>query len=362
MASSSKKKQIQRMEEQDALGISRKKWKHTLNPNIFILIKLILIALIPITYFLFSPLLILVFIAYIGLFFLARMAEHSMNKSVIRSNHIHISKIDSGIALIIVIIALCGGFMTATKKNQTSNFKGMANTEFSQMRGEMGFSQIKKQMTLNQIKTNLVNIGSLLTGERNLFAKEKSFSFSPSEAPKDFIKDKSELPEMTEDFDPSSFENFDSSGFDGKKMGGGRGRNFDFSMDNIPLEYVSSSTLSTINTILIFSVAGIGLISLFAIYFKKRKFEKEMNEVIVEGKIEMLSDEELTRILSFGEEAEEVKLTQKEINQKIKEEEAMAKKKKIEPVDTSNITDLPSFDQAVEGIIEILDDTFKFKE
>ena len=112
--------------------------------------------------------------------------------------------------------------------------------------------------------------------------------------------------------------------------GGGRGKNFDFSFDDIPIDYVTSSTMSTINTVLIFSVSGLGLVSIFAIYLKKRKFEREMSEIIIESKIEMLSDGELERILSFGGEIEETKLSRKEINEKIKEEKLKTKEQNIQ--------------------------------
>ena len=344
MASSSKKKKIQQMEIQDAQGISRKKWKHTMNPNLFIFIKLIVIALIPIFYFVYSPALIFVFIAYVGLFFLARMAERSMNKSVIRSNHIHISKFDSGVALIVVIIALFGGFLSTTQKNVKSSFQGMPQTEFSQKRGKMDFSSFKRKSQWNQVKQKLISIGSLLTGERNLFKTEKTFNFTPAERPKDFITDKSQVPELPADFDPGSmgdFENF--------KPGGGRGKNFDFSIDDIPIDYVTSSTMSTISTVLIFSVAGLGLISILAIFIKKMKFEREMNEVVLESKIEMLSEGELERILSFGEEVEETKLTRKEINEKIKAE-------KIKTKEQSLFDDNLVIINQDEEKIEILDD------
>ncbi len=348
MASSSKKKKIQQMEIQDAQGISRKKWKHTMNPNLFILIKFIIIALIPIFYFVYSPLLIFIFIAYVGLFFLARMAERSMNKSVIRSNHIHISKFDSGLALIVVIIALFGGLLSATQKNVKSSFQGMTQTEFTQKRGDMDFSSFKSQSQWNQVKQNLISIGSLLTGERNLFKEEKTFNFTSAERPKDFITDESQIPEMPADFDPSSMNSGDS------KPGGGRGKNFDFSVDDIPIDYVTSSTMSTISTILIFSVAGLGLVSILAIYVKKRKFEREMSEIVIESNIEMLSEGELERILSFGEDAEESKLSRKEINEKIKAEKIKIKELRLAHNDSTIINQ-------EEENIEILDDDYKIE-
>ncbi len=125
MATDAKKKRIQIMEQQDAEGISRKRWKHTLNPNIFILIKTILIILIPIIYFVYSPILILVMVSYVGVYFLAQMAEHSLNKSVIRANHIHIFKFDSAIALIIIVISIFGVCLSTTNKTKDSVFEKM---------------------------------------------------------------------------------------------------------------------------------------------------------------------------------------------------------------------------------------------
>ena len=390
MASSSKKKKIQKMEAQDAEGISRKKYKFTINPTVFIIIKLIIIALIPFFYFIYSPMLIFVFIAYIGLFFLARLAERSMNKSVIRSNHIHISKIDSGVALIVVMIAVCGGVMSMTKKNVQSTFQGMSNKDFIQMRGDkeesdssdnssfpnfpfgggfgsdqtttddgnenniMSFDKMKKNMVWVKIKQNLVNIGSLLTGNRNLFAEEQSFNFTPSKPPEDFITDSSEIPELPEGLD---FGDLDMSEFGG--IGGGRGKDFMFSMDNIPINYVTSSTMSTINSILIFTVAGMGLLSIFAIFIKKHKFEKEMNEVIVEGKIEMLSNEELNRILSFGEEVDESTINQNEIAEKIKAENLRSSKSKNQSFD---FVDEKKQEEIIEEDIQILNENFDFND
>lgn len=354
MASSSKKKKIQQMEIQDAQGISRKKWKHTMNPNLFILIKFIIIALIPIFYFVYSPLLIFIFIAYVGLFFLARMAERSMNKSVIRSNHIHISKFDSGVALIVVIIALFGGLLSTTQKNVKSSFQGMPQTEFFQKRGDKDFSSFKRKSQWNQAKQKLISISSLLTGERNLFKEEKTFNFTPAKPPKDFIKDKSEIPELPADFNGEGFGNFDGFPSGGGFMpGGGRGQKFDFSFDDIPIDYVTSSTMSTISTVMIFSVAGLGLVSILAIYVKKRKFEREMNEVVIESKIEMLSEGELERILSFGEEMEESKLSRKEINEKIKAENIKTKE--------LSLTNNDSIINQDEENIEILDDDYRIE-
>ena len=145
MASRAKKKRILENEVQDAKAISRKKWKFTFSPTLFMLIKLILIILIPIVYFVYSPLLIFIMIAYVGLFFLARLAERNLNKSVIRSNHIHIAKFDSAIALIVVIIALVGTIMSANKKVEAPMFNKFGGTEIAEKFDNGGFKDFKKQ-------------------------------------------------------------------------------------------------------------------------------------------------------------------------------------------------------------------------
>lgn len=287
MASRAKKKRIQIMEEQDAKGISRKKWKFTISPTLFIIIKLILIILIPIVYFVYSPLLILVMIAYVSLFFLARFAEHSLNKSVIRANHIHIMKFDSFIALLVIIIAFAGSFSSINNKNKQSAFGGFNSTQVSEMLGNKSVRNIKKSNKTSQVQTYFTNFFTLLTGERNVFeSNEKEFNFGTMKPPSDFVANKEDL------------ENKMDKEMGGRPKGGG---GYKMSIDDIPLEYVTSSTISTINMFLIFSVSGVGLISLICIYLKKKKFEREMEEVVIEGKIEMLSSGELEKILSFGE-------------------------------------------------------------
>lgn len=75
-------------------------------------------------------------------------------------------------------------------------------------------------------------------------------------------------------------------------------------MSDIPLSYISSTTLSTACTVLIFSVAGVGLLSLAGMYYKKSKRNAFMSTTVISGKIALLDDDALNKILSFGEETE----------------------------------------------------------
>jgi hypothetical protein len=236
---------------------------------------------------------------YVGLFFLARMAEHNLNKSVIRSNHIHIFKFDSAIALVIIVISIFGMFLTSTNKTKESMFQNFDDTEIAEIveNKDDNFKMAKQNVAWSNFTTGLKNLGSLLTGERNVFASgNDNFKFGMVDAPGDFDIDMEKPDDSDFDLNNSDFE---------LRGGDGRRNDIDFSVDNLPLEYMSSSIFSTINTVLIFSVSAVGLLSLVAIAIKKHKFNREMNEVIYDGTIEMLDLKELERILSFGEDIEE---------------------------------------------------------
>lgn len=259
-----KVRKIRKYESQDARGISRKKWKFTYTQKKFIWVKSILLVLIPITYFLYSPLLVVVFICYIGLFFLAIGTERHMNKSVIKSNHIKIPKFDSALALILVVISLFGAI-------------------FGVSQGRIGrFSNTLWSKFINSVK----NFGSLLTGQRQIFGRLRLFSFGTMPKPPDgFIARPEDFHEMHGDMPP---------------MGGGR-PDFEFDLNQIPIEFMFSQILSTILTVMIFMIFGIGILSLFLTIKKIKKFEIAINEPILDSAIMALSDKELDRILSFGE-------------------------------------------------------------
>ncbi len=302
MKRSKKKKQL-RMEEQDAKGISRKKWNHTISLKLFVVLKLVCIISIPIVYFVYSPLLVLCMLCYIGLFFLAIMAERRINTSIIKSNHIKIPKLDSALALILVVVAIFGSIISGTSKTKESTFKNMPNFKFSQ-NTNMDFGKIKRQSWLNSVATDLKTFGSILTGERSIFGDGKQ-EFGRIKAPENFVVDKNNIPEMpsgeTPDFSEMGEGGFDMSNFPKRP-------NIDFSMKDVPVEYMFSSITTTVITVLIFSVSGCGLLSLIVLYIKKKKFERVINEVLLEEQV-LLTDEEIEKLLDFGELVEDVSET-----------------------------------------------------
>lgn len=248
MASSSKRKKIREMEKQDAAGISRRRHQRTMDFALYAFLKGVLLAALPLVYFLYSPALVFVVIAYAALAYGAILTERGMNKSVIRANHIHIPKFDSILAAVIVLIAYIGAVMGLFSVSHTPKFaSGDAG---------MAFGGI-----LMNLRRALSNFGSLLTGTRNVL----SFGFGAVSPPSGHV--------------PGAP-----------------------SLDDLPLEYLFSLILSVLNTVLLCLMFILGIFSLCHTFVKRRKFAKVMNEIVLDGELKILSDEELEEILSFGEE------------------------------------------------------------
>jgi hypothetical protein len=260
-----KQKKIKKIENIDALGISRKKYKLVISPKTFFILKATAIVLIPITYFVYSPLLVLDMFFFVGLYFVAIGCEHSLNKSVIRSNHIKIPKYDSAIALLLICISLFGSISSVS----SGGIGRIANT------------------FVMKLRTAFSNFGSLQTGIRSIISKSASFKFGPMEKPDGFIPNS--------DAFLNEYGSMPRGDFHGDMP------NFEFSIDNIPIEFMFSQVYSTVATVLICMVGVFGAVSLYYTMTKIRKFNTEQNEIIVDGEIKILSDEELFSILDFGE-------------------------------------------------------------
>lgn len=164
--------------------------------------------------------------------------------------------------------------MSLATKTQRS-FKEFVPENSSYTKSDF-FEQMQKRKSAQMALRNLKQFGSCLTGERNVFKTSDGFAFGGEKPP--------EL--------GSGHPNFPS------------GEHKKFSMSNMPLSYVSATTMSTVCTVLIFSVAGVGLLSLLAVYYKKFKRDAFMSTTVINGKITLLDDDKLNEILSFGEDSE----------------------------------------------------------
>ena len=70
----------------------------------------------------YSPLLVVLMLLDVGVFFLARLTARSMNTSVIKTNHIHIPKFDSALALVLIVVAICGILIEMDSSTKFADF------------------------------------------------------------------------------------------------------------------------------------------------------------------------------------------------------------------------------------------------
>ena len=254
-----KNKKIKKMEQQDIKGISRKKIYGTMNPKEFIILKIISGLLIIFFYFFFSPLLLIAVIFNIFMILFANKTEKKINHTFIKSNHLKIIKLDSIIAIIVLLITITGVIISSNTKRPFDN----------------------KNVGMKVVEV-IKNTGSCLTGNRSPFKVGMGMHFG--------IKD----------FDPSKMPNFMR---EPPKI-----TNFD--LDHIPLEIIFSKMISTINTIFIFLIPVADGFTIYMFVRKKKKFDKDMNEIIDTNRV--LSEEEFEELFMYGYEIEENDNKQKE--------------------------------------------------
>ena len=243
-----KQNKIKKMEREDSKGIYRKKIQYTMSPKVFIILKIISLISIPVVYFIYSPLLIVTIIFSISLYGFAIMTERKINHTFIKANHIKILKFDSIIAILVIIVAVFSLVMSFNTKRKMPN-----------------------DFIWFNIEKTLKDFGSCYTGSR---APSMKMSFAAVPPPDG-------LPSM--DFSKMP-----------KKM--------DFS--DLPIEALFSIITSSIQTVLVFLIPACNLLTLVLYYFRKKKFNKVMNEVIDES-IPVIPDSEFERIFMFGYELKE---------------------------------------------------------
>lgn len=242
-----KQKKIKKMEKEDSLGISRKQIEYTMNPKIFIILKVISLISIPVIYFVYSPLLIFAVMFAIIMYVFAIMTERKINHTFIKSNHIKILKLDSIIAILVILLTIfsfCMSFQTKRKMPDDSFWMNI-------------------KMTLN-------DLGSCYTGKRG-GALGMNFAAKPPSG---------NLPSMM-----------------------GKPKQMD--MKDLPVEVLFSIVTSSIQTVLIFLIPAANLLTLFIYYRKKKRLNQIMNETI-DTKKEEISDEELERLFLFGYELDNI--------------------------------------------------------
>lgn len=171
----SDRKRIHRMEIEDDLGIKRRKKKKFVLPiKVYKIIKLCLIIAIPVVYFLCSPLLILVMLAYIGLLIVTHSIEKEYNKGLKKDLRTALPKTDSILCILVVVIAVvCVAVSSFSTTQRVSPFEGMTETEIEETIELPKFD--KGDMVWRKIESGIKDVATLSTGTRYLFQSEKTF-------------------------------------------------------------------------------------------------------------------------------------------------------------------------------------------
>ena len=171
----SKKDRIYRMEVEDDLGIRRGRKKRFVLPNrVYILVKLVLIAAIPAVYFLCSPLLAVVALAYFGLIVITNNIEKNFNLGLKKSLQIHLPKADSLLCLLLILITVVGMVVSSVSMTQkSSQFEGFDDSMLEDVIDNEDISEAG--IVWMQIWTKTKDFGTLMTGTRYLFIEQRGF-------------------------------------------------------------------------------------------------------------------------------------------------------------------------------------------
>ena len=204
----SKRDLIHRMEVEDDLGIKRGTKKRFVVPNkVYILIKIILIAAIPAVYFISSPLLVVVVLAYFGLIVITNNIEKNYNLGLKKELHIHLPKTDSLLCLLLVLITVVGVVVSSVSMTQRSSmFEGFDDSQLEEVIDEGDFSSA--DFVWMQIWTKTKDFGTLMTGTRYFFQEQRGFGGFGGfgEPPEGFTPPSgSDMPDMSELLDNMPF-------------------------------------------------------------------------------------------------------------------------------------------------------------
>ena len=242
----SDRKRIRRMEMEDDLGIKREKKKKFVLPiKAYKIIKLSLIIALPVVYFLCSPLLILVILAYIGLLVITRSIEKEYNKGLKKDLRTALPKTDSILCILVVIIAItCVCVSSLSTTSRKSAFEGMNQEQIEEV---LEFPKFDKgDITARKVENALKNIATLSTGTRYFFQSERTFGRG-----RGFGGGMPNFPELPEGFTPPS-----------DMPNGMKPPDMTEMLENMPFSLVFESIIKAVNTGMLVIVCLAGLASL----------------------------------------------------------------------------------------------------
>lgn len=225
----SKRDAIRRMQKQDALGIKRraKNYIH-IDRHVYMTFKIVMAVVIPVLFFLYSPLLIAAAVVYAAVVCVFNVnAEREMNDNYRSDCHVKMPRYDVAVAVLVVAITIVAVIVSECfSKNAGGMLEDFSSEELEDFmdKGKMPANFSGEWFKIREI---LTDIGSLMTGNRSLFSSLRIGMQPPP----------------------------------GGGGGGGMGRP-EISLSDLPLSFVFSTLFSVLNSILIFAVALLALLSL----------------------------------------------------------------------------------------------------
>lgn len=130
--------------------------------------------------------------------------------------------------------------------------------------GAADFAAARRRSAWVGFTQKVADFGSLLTGRRSVFSGMRRFA--TVDPPGNFGPPPGEMPDF----------------------------------GDMPFDYVISSVLSSINTVLVFGTAGAGLLSLVVYRRRKKNAERYVSQVIPDTSMANFTDEQLEKILFYG--------------------------------------------------------------
>ncbi len=171
----SKRKEIRRKEVEDALGIKREEnTKPIISFKAYRIIRICLIAALPVVYFLCSPFIIVVLLAWIALLFITRSLEKNYNAGLKKDLCTKLPKTDSILCILLVIlVAVSVTVSSVSTTTRKTPFDGMTSEELQEKLDDFDFDD--SRFVWIRIESKLKDIGSVMTGTRWLFQEERGF-------------------------------------------------------------------------------------------------------------------------------------------------------------------------------------------
>ncbi len=231
--------------EDDNCIQKKKKTGFRISMKTYRIIKLALVIAIPVAYFVYSQLLFFVFAALGATVVFTNVKEKEFNKGLKKELRSSLPKGDSLLAILVIVISVVSIIFSVSASSQRkSMFQGFNETEIEESIQDFDFEFDKSDMVWREIKNQLRSLGNLSTGERVFFEEARRFGMMGGGMPPDGAEPPAGMGNMPDRKPPKDMSEM---------------------LDELPFGILFSAILKSVNTGLVFLVAGVGVITLIRI-------------------------------------------------------------------------------------------------